>query len=232
MESYKQKVDLSKRTKRRGTMFPGAVLKQFKDASQLPEVGLEAIAEEEKQKVPKPVTKKPAFAAAKTVKVVIAPLTPQNSSEDLPSTSTTTPPKRDATDEIQRADDLLQKFDTIQARIKKNLENIRKQEQTRFNIEEECRPCTTNVVVQNIMQEIAQNRALHPEFVVDGDVKQLRTEIGQYKTVLRHVGDVNEAVEKTEEVMKNRVCCPGKCGWLLKAAEETKETAVQCKQGR
>lgn len=245
MDSFRQKVDLNKRTKRRGTMFPGALLKQFKDASQLPEVGLDDDEEEEEEEeekpqkiIPPPIQKKKIsdVSATRGIKIT-TPLTPTNSPDD----STTNNPE--ATDEIQRANELLKKFDTIQARIKKNLENIEKQEKTRYSIiaekqKQECccteaAPVTTNVVVQKIMEEIAKNRALHPEYVVDGDVKQLRTEIGQYKNVLRHVSDVNEAVEKTEEVLmqKSKVCCPGKCGLLLRGAGEKKETGVQYEKG-
>lgn len=234
LDSFRKKIDVNVRTKRRGTMFPGAALikrekpLEFKDAAQLPEVGLETIAEEVKQRAAKLAAKKTRNTvetnANRTVKIISAPLTPMPSSEDSASIGIPTP-KREAVEEIQRANDLLKKFDAIQTRIKQNLENIRNQERMRFIVEQkeqealdvdEC-CCTsssvsTNVVVQKIMQEIARNRALHPEIVMTGgDVKQLRTEIGQYKNILKYVEGVDEAVEKTERVMMTPNSCVQDC---------------------
>lgn len=214
---------------------------KFKDASQLPEIGLQAIAEEEKQHADKvakynaPIKKKKPEAHIKIVKPISNSTTPNNISDVEGSSTNISTPKHETADEIQRADDLLQKFDIIQARIRKNLENIRNQEKTRYNIEQDC-CCTVstlenNDIVQKIMQEIAENRALHPEVVVDGNIKQLRTEIGQYKNVVKHIVNVNEAVAKTEQIMmKKSIYCPGSCGWYLRMGEK-KETGVQYEQG-
>lgn len=248
-------VDVNARTKRRGTFHPGRKKPlEFKDASQLPEIGLEFVEEEEKEHARKLALQKKwrptsttstasARIPPKVIKYIQMPAVPMHFSESSSSSSLESP-KRDAVDEVQRANELLRKFDTIQARIKKNLENIRTREQTRFNIGEKkhsnienddnfvekcCCEAASSNLVRKIMEEIALNKVLHPEVVVDGDVKQLRTEIGQYKNVLKHGGDVDAAVAKAEEVSKQQPeLCPDKCRMYLKTtSKERKETAVQ-----
>lgn len=255
-DSASVSVDVNARTKRRGTFYPvGKKPLEFKDASQLPKVGLEIVEEEERQharklslhKKRRPTSTTSTASAKippKVIRYIQLPPVPMPSSDSSSSTSLDESPKRDAEEEVQRANELLKKFDTIQARIKRNLENIRTREQTRFNIEEKprfnieiedhcgekcsCEAASSNLV-RKIMEEIALNKILHPEVVVEGDVKQLRTEIGQYKNVLKHGGGVDAAVAKAEEVaVRETEPCPGKCRMYLKmTSKEIKETAVQ-----
>lgn len=242
-DSFSHKVDVNVRSKRRGTLYPGALLKscetlplKFKDASQLPKVGLEAVEEEEKDR--KGAGKKgqqSSLTPPKVLKFKHTPQTPMPSSESAMSVEI---PRTAATEEAERTSELIKKFDSVQARIKKNLNNIKSQERTRFSIEEPqfqpkektcCCESASGSAVKRIMEEISTNKVLHPQLVVDGDVKQLRTEIGQYKSVLRHVGNVSDAVAKTEELMKNERMrgCSGKCCLYSKTGRQKKEIAVQ-----
>lgn len=250
-DSSPLKIDINVRTKRRGTFFPAALERdiaqkqkqkaplEFNDASQLPEVGLDEDESDKKANTIKVATvaisaKKRRASSSTAVKQPSKIVTPLPVTVPLPTSetsSTAETPKKQAVDEVERADELLKKFDGIQDRIRKNLQNIRNQEQIRFNIKQpqirksngscECSASASDFV-QKIMNEVALNRILHPEAAM-GNVRQIRTEIGQYKCVLKYGGDVNEAVELSET---SRSCCPST--WMKPTKEtKTKETGVQ-----